>query len=332
MTFSIVGTPQTFGFADGNAGHVCTNSDGGPSTGQWDILFVNSDTVVSTPSGFNASVSAVTNQGAYVFTRKSAGGESASVTVTTAGNFNCHVIWVRLAGADTVDVTGSAQTNSSPGGTTSPSFTSSALAASGEIGLAFSALHSFNGSFAPASPDWSGSSYTAITGGTTGGTTSSACGGFVAYKTPVGTAAESPSMSFTNGCANRYMLFVSLTAAAGGSTLSADATLAATATVTSTAAVDRSAASAGPTTTAAIAAAATVARAASASFTATVAITATASVTRNASASLTVTATASATSEDAARNATSTATVTARRTSTVSVSAGRSSTPTVSGG
>lgn len=208
-----IASSQVYGFGDGGSGHVCAYTAGAPSVGDFDVLCVNSDTTVSTPPGFTASVSAVTNQGAYIFTRKAVGGEGASVTVTTNGNFNCDVIWVRVAGANAVDVTGSAQTNGAAGGVTSPAFTSSPLAESTELALAFAALHTFN-TVMPTSPVWS-SGYTALASNMQG-SGASAAGGFVAYKVPAGTAAESPSVSWTNGTSDRYMLFVSVTAAATG--------------------------------------------------------------------------------------------------------------------
>jgi hypothetical protein len=209
MVFQV--SAETFGFADGNAGHVCTFAGGAPAVDDFDVLCVNSDTTVSTPSGFTAAVSAVANQGAYVFRRKAAGGEAATVTVTTSGNFNAHVIWVRVTGASAPDVTGSAQANAAAAAL-SPSFTSSALAESGELALVFAALHTFPGAV-PTSPVWS-SGYTALAAGFQG-TGSSGAGGFVAYKTPAGTAAESPSLTWTNNAADRYVLFLSLTADPG---------------------------------------------------------------------------------------------------------------------
>lgn len=208
-----IASSQVFPFADGNTGHVCTYTAGAPSVADFDVLCVNSDTTVSTPPGFTASVSAVTNQGGYVFSRKAVGGEGASVTVTTNGNFNCDVIWVRVTGGNAVDVTGSAQTNGAAGGVTSPAFTSSPLAESTELALAFAANHTFNTS-PPTSPAWS-SGYTPVASGVQGAG-ASGCAGFVAAKVPAGTAAESPSVSWTNGTSDRYMLFVSVTAAATG--------------------------------------------------------------------------------------------------------------------
>lgn len=218
MAFSIVAS-EVFGFADGNAGHLCTFAAGAPAVDDFDLLCVNSDTVVSTPADFTAAVSAVANQGAYLFRRKAVGGEGVSVTVTTSGDHNCHVIWVRIRGGNTPDVTGSAQANAAAAAE-SPAFTSSALAETGELAVAFAALHGFPGAGVPTSPNWTG--YTAITGGFQGGTGATSAGGFVAYKTPAGTAAESPSLTWTNNATDRYVLFLAITADPGiDSTLTA---------------------------------------------------------------------------------------------------------------
>lgn len=208
-----VAASQAYPFSDGGAGHVCTFTAGAPAVGDWDVLCVNSDTTVSTPAGFTLNPSRVNFQGAYVFRRKAAGGEGATVTVTTTGDHPTHVIWVRLSGANAADVVA---VNGVDGSvvTTTPALSSGALAASGEIAVAFAALHSFT--TIPASLVW-GSSYTAVTSGNQGAGATAPFGA-VAYKTPVGTAAEAPGLSWTNATNDAYMLFISFTAAAGGTT------------------------------------------------------------------------------------------------------------------
>lgn len=213
MAFAVSGTPQQFKFADGNAGHLCTNADGGTAENTWDVLFVNSNTTVSTPSGdgFSLAEAAVTNQGAYVFTRKAGvGGAGANVTITTSGNHNTSVIWVRLSGADALDLAESAQVNASAG-TTGPAFTSSALAEAGEYALAFIAMHNIGSVPHPVTPVW-GAGYATVLAGTSQGDGVTGVSAFVGFKTPVGTAAESPTVSWTNTAANRYILFVTFTA------------------------------------------------------------------------------------------------------------------------
>lgn len=213
MSLAIVGTVQQFKFADGNGGHLCTNADGATNEDVWDVLFVNSNTTVSTPSGdgFSLIESAVTNQGAYVFARKAGvGGASATVTITTSGNHNTSVIWARLSGADANDLNESAQINASAG-LASPAFTSSALAETGEYAFAFVPLHNIGSVPHPASPVWGGG-YSALLTGTSQGDGVTGVSAFLGSKTPVGTTAESPSVTWTNTAANRYILFVTFTA------------------------------------------------------------------------------------------------------------------------
>lgn len=203
---TLVGS-NTFGFNDGNTGHSC-NLGSGPNAGEWDVLCVNSDTVVSTPSGFTAAESAVANQGAYVFTREAAGGEGSTVTVTTSGNFNCQVSWSRWSGLDTLDTTTSTQANASVGGST-PAHSTGTLAATDELVIAFAALHSIQ-TANQTSPVWS-TGYTAITN-VAQSAGASGVRGLVAYKTGAGTAAETPSVSWTgDGCFDRYLLAVTFT-------------------------------------------------------------------------------------------------------------------------
>lgn len=211
MTLSVGGS-QAFGFADGNAGHLCSYTGGG-ATGAttYDVLFVNSDTVVSTPSGWTLEVTRVSGQGAYIFSKS---GGTSSVTITTSGDFNCQVIWVRVidtAGPDT----GAASSAGVDGvaGTSTPALTTPALAESGELAFAFAAIHS-SGAAIPTAYSWS-SGYTEILSNNQGGASSAAANASVASKASAGTAAESPSVSWTNNASDRYMLFLSLKAAAG---------------------------------------------------------------------------------------------------------------------
>ena len=83
MSWSLVGT-DAVGFNDGGTGHVYTMSAGAPALGDLDVLCVNSDTVVSTPSGFIPAATVVSGQGSYLFYRLSGGSDGATVTVTTS--------------------------------------------------------------------------------------------------------------------------------------------------------------------------------------------------------------------------------------------------------
>ncbi len=204
---------DTFLYADGGSGHVC-DLGSAPSVGQWDVLCVNSNATVSTPSGFTLAESAVTNQGAYIFIRKAAGGEGSTVTVTNAsGSQNVHVGWSRWpATLIALDTSTSTQANASSGNTT-PAHTTGTLAAAGELVIAFGALHSI-GPGGQTSPVWS-DGYAPITSSAAQGTTTTAVRGYVGYKENAGTAAEAPQVSWSgDGCQNRYMLAVSFTVTA----------------------------------------------------------------------------------------------------------------------
>lgn len=204
---------QSFSFADGNGGHVC-DLGSAPSVGDTDLLFVNSDTVVSTPSGFTLRATRVTNQGSYVFSRKAAGGEGQTVTVTTTGNNNTQVTHRRWAGLNAFDVSATAGADATSG-TSTPTATTAALAESTEVSFAFAALSS-NGTANQSAPTWTsgyGNSTTAKQGSGASGVT-----GFTAYKTGAGTAAEAvQATGWTgDGCQNRYTLVVTFTTNAAG--------------------------------------------------------------------------------------------------------------------
>lgn len=208
MTATLL-TSNTFGFADGNSGHSC-NLGSSPSVNQVDVLCVNSNTTVSTPSGFTAAPTSVSNQGSYIFRRKAVGGEGSTVTITTTGNFDTAVVhsrWGNINAAD--DATG---TSSAASGTSSPSHTTNALAETNELAIAFAATHSFPGSN-PTSPVWGGS-YTALASASSG-TNGNAVVGFVGYKLTAGTAAESPSVSWTNTANDRDILVLTFTTTSG---------------------------------------------------------------------------------------------------------------------
>jgi hypothetical protein len=209
VTAPLIGS-STFGFADGNGGHVC-NLGSAPTVGQLDVLCVNSNTVVSTPSGFTAAPSAVGGQGAYVFRRIAAGGEGSTVTVTTSGNHDTQVGWSRWGNINAVD--DAAFTTATGNATSSPAHSTNALAQTNELCLAFAALHNFSGAN-PSAPSWS-TGFTSLLSGSQG-TGSTAVVGFVAYKLTAGTAAESPSVSWTSSAFDRYMLTLTFTSTSGG--------------------------------------------------------------------------------------------------------------------
>ncbi len=202
---------DVFQFADGSGGHVCDLGTA-PNAGEWDVLCVNSNTTVSTPSGWTLAESAVANQGAYVFVRQAAGGEASTVTITTSGNHNTSVLWSRWPSSlVAVDTSTNTQANASVGGST-PAHSTGTLAERGELVLAFAALHSIQ-SANQSSPSWS-AGYTAVAAGVQG-SGASGVRGYLARKSGAGTAAESPQVSWSgDGAFNRYMLTVSITVSA----------------------------------------------------------------------------------------------------------------------
>lgn len=207
MPAVITGTPIKFEFADGNSGHVC-DFGSAPAVDQWDVLCVNSNTTVSTPAGWDPSEVAVTNQGAYMFTRKAVGGEGSTVTITTSGNHNTSVHWIRLAAAVALDTSTNTEVNSSIGGST-PAHSTGLLAATDETVIAFGALHSI-GVADQNAPVWS-AGYTAALASIQGSSTTGVIG-YTAYKHGAGTAAEAPQVSWSGaGVFNRYMLVLTFT-------------------------------------------------------------------------------------------------------------------------
>lgn len=200
----------TFGFSDGNAGHVCDLGTA-PAVGDVDVLCVNSDTIVATPTGPGASwlvaPSSVGGQGAYILRRKATGGEGSTVTVVTSGDFDCQVSWSRwgnINAADDARVTAVGFFD-----TVTPAHTTAPLAEATELVIAFAALHAAILGSPPSAPVWS-AGYTPLTANvwTTGG---GGAAGYVAYKQPAGTAAETPSVSWTTAVHDRYMLTLTFT-------------------------------------------------------------------------------------------------------------------------
>lgn len=321
MSWSLVGSDGV-GFADGNAGHVYAIPSGAPSAGQLDILMVNSNTVVTTPSGFSVARSRVNSQGSYIYYRFAVGGESANITITTSGDHPTDLLWSRWTGGSAFDIANDAGVDG-VGGTTTPAVNSGTIAQAASLSVAFAALHSGTGQ---TSPVWS-AGYTALAQATNG-TGSTGVTAFGGYNTNAGTAAETPNCSWTTNASDRYILVAVFSPAAGGANVDIDATRSTTATITPTAAVDRPASSA-LTATVTVTPAAAVDRAATATLTATAAITASASVDRAASATLTITAVRTVTADQPTAHAASTPAVAAGRTSTAAVAANRTSTPGV---
>lgn len=213
---TVTGTPQAFAFT--TSGTTVTYTGGG-TTGSttWDVLCVNSDNVVTTPAGWTSAANRVNSQGSYIFIRNG-GVTSAALALGGGINSNSSALWVRITNATALD-TGAVGTAGVDGasGTATPAFTSGALSTAANMAIAFAALHGV-GTAVPTTYTWS-AGYTGQVQGAQGGVAGSAVAGSVAIKTPAGTAAESPSVSWTLGTASdRYTLFVAFTDAGGGAT------------------------------------------------------------------------------------------------------------------
>ncbi len=178
-----------------------------PTAGDFDILGVNSDTTVSTPTGFTLLDSAVANQGSYLFYREAVGGEGSTVSIVTSGDHEATAAWVRVRGAVDIDVNAKATAAGSSSGST-PTATTATLAESGETAIAFAALHRFAGSD-PVTPVWS-NSFTHLELATQG-SGNPACCAILGYKEGVGTSAVAVDVSWTNGCFDRDQYVVTLT-------------------------------------------------------------------------------------------------------------------------
>lgn len=197
------------GFADGAGGHLYALPSGAPAVGDLDVLCVNSDTTVSTPSGFSLATSHVGNQGAYLFYRLALGGEASTVTITTAGNNNTALGWSRWDGVDALDVSAQASTESV--GLSTPAVNTGTLSATDELVVAMGAIA--NLSAVPTSPVWS-AGYTGLTDVNQGGAATNAVHQFTGYRLDAGTAAQTPNVSWTNSAFSRYILVAAFTSTA----------------------------------------------------------------------------------------------------------------------
>lgn len=204
------------GFNDGNAGHVYTYPSGAPSVGQLDCLVVSSDTVVSTPSGYSVATSFVSSAGSYFFYRFAVGGEAATTTITTSGNFNTSITWSRWDTVTALDVAVNAHVEVN--GTTTPAVSTGTLAGTNELVIAGGCLHS---GATPLSFVYS-SGYTAlgtpVTEVGSGGFATSVC----QYRTDAGTGSESPVITWTNNVTDRYILVATFTTAAAPTDIDPD--------------------------------------------------------------------------------------------------------------
>lgn len=221
---SISGTPQGLGFTA--SGTTFTYTGGGVTgSGCFDVLCVNGDNTVATPSGWLLARSEVANQGAYIFYKAENGVNSAVLNLGGGISTDEAATWMRIKNAGGIDVVGGAQVNSSASNTP-PSFTSSTLAGSNELTIAHGALHKFVTATTPPPGTWStgyleqATAVSGAAGSTTGAYNSTAT------KSPAGTAAESPAYTATNGTFERYLVFASFTpVSTGGSSQNGAAAL-----------------------------------------------------------------------------------------------------------
>lgn len=205
---AVTGTPQAFNFT--TSGTVVTYTGGGTASATtYDILCVNSDNVVTTPSGWSQARSEVTNQGAYIF-YKSGGTTSATLALGGGVASNTSALWLRITNATALDAATGAQFNSI-GGSATPSATTATLTETTELVVAFSASHNF--STVPAAGAWSSGYTEQVTGSSVSGGTNTWAFGSIGVKVPAGTAAESPSYTWSAGtqAQNRYLLIATFT-------------------------------------------------------------------------------------------------------------------------
>lgn len=207
MAIAVVDSDAT-GFGITAAGFVYNFPGGAAGATDWDVIGVNSDALVNTPSGWTLLRPEVASQGAYLFGRKGAGGTSVTLsTPSGAGPFNANLAWTRLSGANLVDVTTGAQ--AAGNANTTPVVNTGVLAQTNEAVVVYAAIHNFV--TAPTAPVWS-SGYTGLENSSQG-TGGSGCAGLLGYKLGAGTAAETPSVTWSNSAGDRYILVATFTQA-----------------------------------------------------------------------------------------------------------------------
>lgn len=202
MSWNLVDSGSTQ-FADGNAGHAYSFPGGAASSGDLLLVAIGSNTVVSTPSGYAADVSDVNASGTYIFRKVAAGGET-GVTVTTSGDHPTALGFLRYTGGASTPFDVSAHAFASGAGTSSPSVTTATLATTGELSVAAMCGADLIG-VNPNTPVWS-TGYTGLLSQATAGNTADDQILFVAANTNAGTAAESPSVTWTASVPNRAIV------------------------------------------------------------------------------------------------------------------------------
>lgn len=203
------------GFLVSQAGFLFNfNGAGAPAVNQWDVIFVNSDATIDTPSGFTIATSFVGGQGAYAFVRKAVGGEAATVLITTSipgGPFNAVLGWFRLTQADGLDAAVNNPNAGTP--TSSPPVTSGTLAGSTEIALAYLGGH--NITIDPHTPVWADGFTPAVgTSEASQGLGQPGVANFIAVKNGVGVAAVNPAVTWTGDANERTTMLLTFTESA----------------------------------------------------------------------------------------------------------------------
>jgi hypothetical protein len=199
-----------FGFNDGDAGKLLTYPYGAPEIGDRDLVMINSDTIMDSVSNnvgaYTLLETRVGNQGAYFYEYVAVGGETDQFTIDTAGNHPCGVIVARFRNLTAQDV--DVSVIGVGAGEASPALSTGVLPTAQQLCVAFCPLHSVGGT--PANtPVWD-NGYTALA--TSGfGTGATGVVGFAAYKTGVGTPAESPTVTWTSAAQDRYMFLCTWT-------------------------------------------------------------------------------------------------------------------------
>ena len=159
-----------------------------------------SDATIATPSGFSLGEQAVDAQGAYLFYKIAAGGET-TLTVTPGVSRPAAMVIAEYSGitaSGPLDQTATATNSGSPFVSASPG-TSSATTQAVELVVAAVCPHSFADNAQPASPSWS-NSYTgrgtAVSAYTTTGAQNS--GVFLADLVVSSTGAQTTAATWTN--------------------------------------------------------------------------------------------------------------------------------------
>jgi hypothetical protein len=154
---------------------------GTPTAGNTLLCIVNSDTVVTTPSGWTILASLVNSQGGYVYTKTAAGtGDAPSLAFspgTSATSWTLIELDASKVGAADVQAVG---TETTTGNVVTKATTSiTTTGANGDLTLAIALIHGRTGSNNPTTPVWT-NSHTALLTSTIAGSGSNFAMQFIA--------------------------------------------------------------------------------------------------------------------------------------------------------